>query len=318
MVLERVGPIIGAVGGSGGLLALWLAWRKDRRKSYDQFFDLLREEVGVRRTQFERAAEDQKEEAKFRLEAKEEELVTQSEAFRSNLAFRRAAPQTLRTDHGIVEVDPDLASLLFQVGRLNPALLTAEDHFLQGNTLMELGRPDEAIVAYQLSLDLEEDNGPAWNNLAIALHAVRRFGEAVDAADRAVQLDPTNPVWLNGKLAALNSAGRFEEALTLANEALRSDPNDWMFLTNRANSLRNLKRFDEAAADIQSVLNQIPNEPVALHSMGTTLLDNEDVDGAEPYLKRASELDPTNVHYLCDLARVAEKRDERDVAIDIA
>ena len=59
-----------------------------------------------------------------------------------------------------------------------------------GVALTQLGRPEEAILKYQLALELDPRDAAAHNNLGWTLASQGRIADAVPHFERALDLDP--------------------------------------------------------------------------------------------------------------------------------
>ena len=108
---------------------------------------------------------------------------------------------------------------------LNPEFGNA--HANRGNALHHLGRPDDALAAYERALALTPDVAEAWLGRGNALGTLKRFNEALTAYERALTLRPDFPeAWL-GRGNALCDLKRHDDALAAFDRALalvRSSP----------------------------------------------------------------------------------------------
>ena len=93
-----------------------------------------------------------------------------------------------------------------------------------GNSLCNLGRPDEAIEAINRAIGLRPDFAPAHNTLGNALMAERRHEEAVDAYRRSLEIDPDLAIAANNLGNACRTLKRFDEAVHWFERALEVDP----------------------------------------------------------------------------------------------
>ena len=73
-----------------------------------------------------------------------------------------------------------------------------------------LGRVDDAVLAYQRSIETEP-SGRAWHGLGVALVKLARIEEAVEAYRHAIAFEATAAVWYDLALA-LRSLDKKEEA----------------------------------------------------------------------------------------------------------
>jgi hypothetical protein len=88
-------------------------------------------------------------------------------------------------------------------------------HFNRGNTLRDLGRPDEALASYDCAIQLTPDLAGAYLGKALLLRDRKRSGEAIATFDRALELTPGDVLAALGKGMCLLQLGRFEEGWPL-------------------------------------------------------------------------------------------------------
>ncbi len=126
---------------------------------------------------------------------------------------------------------------------LRPKLASA--HNARGNLLLDLGREDESIEAYQRSLALRPDSPRTHGNLALAYFALADYEKALESFDRALALDPDFPGIRSNRASALQNLHRFDEALCTYDEILANNPNDYITAANKGMLCLLLGRFKE-------------------------------------------------------------------------
>ncbi len=98
-------------------------------------------------------------------------------------------------------------------------------HALRGDALARLGRMDQAIVAYQRTVQLNPDNADVYESLGRALRHNERLQEAAAAYLAALKLDP-NRAAVHSNLGEVYRAGRqLGPAIASFRKALELDPN---------------------------------------------------------------------------------------------
>ena len=238
---------------------------------------------------------EQREEKRHHLEEVETEYHEQLEAYRQNSALRQSAPRG-----PVVAGQPSLPQpllaelweLLEKAEPLNPALLTADDYFLRGNTAYILKRYDEAIADYSRSLELRPDDPVTLYSRGITLAKLERYDESLADYNHALELEPDDPRIFNNRGNTLDELQRYDEALADFNRSLALRPDHAETLSNRGGTLVHLKRYDEALADVNHALELIPDHPDILINRPIALVHLERYDEALADVNRALELRP--------------------------
>lgn len=100
---------------------------------------------------------------------------------------------------------------------------TPKDWVDLGNSLRNQSMYEDAIQAYNKSLELDSQYAFAWSNKAVALIKLSRYDEALYAVKMAIKLDPTADAWDNyGDI--LSYQGKYDDALRAYYRATQIDP----------------------------------------------------------------------------------------------
>ena len=94
-----------------------------------------------------------------------------------------------------------------------------------------------------------------------------QYEEAVKAYDRAIQLDPNEGTAFNNKGFILNKLGRYEEALVALDEAIRLNSRSIQSFSNKGDALSNLDRYAEALQAYEKALELDPTNQHALQAI---------------------------------------------------
>lgn len=114
-------------------------------------------------------------------------------------------------------------SLVNQVIRLDPS--DASAHNMKGYCLEKKGNIDEAILAYQAILDLEEDNINACNSLAYLLaYTEKDINRAIQLARKACKAYPDNPAYCDTLGFILLKKNDFKNAQKFLKKAAKLAP----------------------------------------------------------------------------------------------
>ena len=163
-------------------------------------------------------------------------------------------------------------------------------HYNMAFALHALGRPGEAVVHYQHAVKLKPDYVEAHTNLGNLLRELDSHRDAVVCYERVVALKPSAEAHYN--LAnALSQLGRLDEAVTSYRRALALNPVLGGAHNNLANALVAQGRPDEAVVHFQRALELDPNLVEAHVNLGTCLLQQERLDAAAIQFERALSID---------------------------
>lgn len=126
--------------------------------------------------------------------------------------------------------------------------------------ILVAGQPDQAAIplsvqALSIAAQKRKTDQGAWHHLAMMLRRVGDLGSAVQAFQQAINLGPQNPAVAAGFVDTLRAAGDLENALKVAQFAVENG-----------------------------------NEgPQVMAQLGSLLIENDQFDEAEPFLRRAVE-----------------------------
>lgn len=193
----------------------------------------------------------------------------------------------------------------------------AEVHYNLGNTLLMLGRPDEAVASYRRALQIRPDDAEAHYNLANTLLMLGRPDEAEAGYRRALQIKPGNAAAHYNLGNLLQDRNRLEEAEASYRRALQIKPDSADIHTNLGNILQDMDRLDEAEASFRQALQIKPDHAEAHSNLGKLLMDRGRLDEAEASFQRALQIRPDYliVRLSLALARKAKADDENLAAL---
>ena len=89
---------------------------------------------------------------------------------------------------------------------------TAKQWFDEGYALVNSGRFEEAIQAYETATRLNPNDALAYSNKGVALERLRRYQEALQAYETALRLNPNDAFAYYGKGVTLEKLGKKAEA----------------------------------------------------------------------------------------------------------
>jgi tetratricopeptide (TPR) repeat protein len=144
----------------------------------------------------------------------------------------------------------------------------------RGDELYELGRYEEALSAYNHSLELKPDDSDVLASRGDVLYELERFDEALRDYDRSLEISSDDTLTLEGRGDTLYELGRYEEALDVYNRLLELEPDNSEVLKSREVVLQKLKRpkpiadtkshestYDKEAKNLRTAINKSQVSP---------------------------------------------------------
>jgi tetratricopeptide (TPR) repeat protein len=206
---------------------------------------------------------------------------------------------------GEEKLSPQLATALGRVlrkagGEAVPLLSAAQARFPQdfwlnfelGWALYDSDQSDEALGFYRVALALRPEASPAYNGIAMTLHALGRGDEAISYLRRALKIAP-NFAWAHNSLGfVLWARGRQDEAIGHYREAIRVDPNEVGVHLNLGHALRETGRLDEAIGHFKQAVRLDPDGPAGHIGLGVAQWARGRQDAAIGHYREAIRLDP--------------------------
>lgn len=110
----------------------------------------------------------------------------------------------------------------------------AKTAFLRGNYYSNQGKYNDALAAYNWSLELRPNHPDALNNRGAIYDYLGRYDEALADLNRSLELRPDHPVALYNRGTAYGHLGRYDEALADLNRSLELRPDHPNALYNLA------------------------------------------------------------------------------------
>jgi PGF-CTERM protein len=130
---------------------------------------------------------------------------------------------------------------------------TADEWNNEGAGLLIEGKYEEALKAFDRTLEIDQQNTMAWNNKGFTLYLLERHEEAIGCCDKALEIDPQDVGAWNNKGLALYGLGRYEEAIECFNKALDTDPQCTAAQNNKEAALNELGRTEEVKSTLSVV-----------------------------------------------------------------
>ncbi len=130
----------------------------------------------------------------------------------------------------------------------------------KGVCLTRLGRRVEAMGCFDRALELNPSDGEALTNRGCTLSEIGLHREAVEDFERALALSYQTAETWNGKGIALDGLGKFRAAIDCFEQALQVNPKHLHAWFNKAESLYNAARYAEAIEAYRKFITIVPPE----------------------------------------------------------
>jgi serine/threonine protein kinase/lipoprotein NlpI len=156
--------------------------------------------------------------------------------------------------------------------KLSPAAANGVARLIKtGDRLVEAGKYQEAIAAYQEVFAIKDAYEEARWGQCYALINLQRYSEAISACNRSLQIEPKYYQSWWGKGYALDALGSYEAAIAHYEEALKIKPDFAEAWLNQGATLTALGRNEEALAAYDQALQLKPTLAEAWNNRGVVL-----------------------------------------------
>lgn len=146
--------------------------------------------------------------------------------------------------------------------------MEARELMLKGYSLTELGRLQEALMAYDEALALDPTYAAAWARKARTLRLLNRDTESMACYERALNIDNQYARAWNGKGIVYLRMGQPDEALQAFEKATELKHDDIWHWYNQGDSLQKLGRYDEAIEKLDHGRKLNPKHPNTWAKLG--------------------------------------------------
>ncbi|MEH2453906.1 tetratricopeptide repeat protein [Nostoc sp.] len=171
-----------------------------------------------------------------------------------------------------------------------------EQLFKQGDAAEIVGNNSQSETIWRKVLQIEPNNGKAYNNLGNALRRQGKLDAALAAHQKALELNPNDAEAYVGIGNVLNAQGKLEEALASHNKALQINPNLAIAYNGLGIALNDQKKLDAAVAAYQKAIQLNPNLAQAYNNLGIALFlsNHNKLDAAVAAFQKALTLPEDN------------------------
>lgn len=195
---------------------------------------------------------------------------------------------------------------------------TSDVALARAQTLLELGRHDEALREAGRELARQPDSAPALRISAECLRLLQRTGEADDLARQAVALYPDESwAWRLAALTALDMH-RWDDAAGGADAVRRLSGETPWALSVYAEVMLGCNRADDAIEALDEALRQQPDDPDLHAQLADALMRAGRRRDAEAHVSAALAIDPTHPWGRRLWSAIGRGSDDAEAAIQLA
>ncbi|MCC3571028.1 MAG: tetratricopeptide repeat protein [Microcoleus sp. PH2017_40_RAT_O_B] len=131
---------------------------------------------------------------------------------------------------------------------LEPGKATAEEFLSLGNSLLEQGNQDRAIICYRRAIDLNSSFYAPYQKLGGVLTVLKQWDEAIACYRKAIELNPSFPEAYYSLGEAQAQQWRWEEAVAAYSEAIELEPSYFEAHQKLGEAFHVVGKIDEAIA----------------------------------------------------------------------
>jgi len=194
-----------------------------------------------------------------------------------------------------------LLLFLLWMGPLHAESDEAAQHNREGAKLVEQGKMEEALEAFQEAVQLDANDAVARLNLAYAYDRQGRTAEAIAEYQRAIELSPSNLLAYNNLGVLYDKMGQYDEAIGEFQRALEIDPTDANTLKNLENAKKSKAIIEEREGQFAELRREVeahPGSPMALYKLGRLYAFYDKKDQAMEWINKALDKGYDDLDYL--------------------
>lgn len=192
---------------------------------------------------------------------------------------------------------------------------SAASHTTRGWTFFEIGDFATAVADFDKAIELDDSDVEAWRGRAAAHRRLGDFEKAYSDISRAIAQDATRADSYNARAIIEENRERFDRALKDYARAISLDSKNPLYLANRADLYLKQQQYDLAKDDLTVALELAPDSAWVQQLMGLVYYRLKKYQEADPYLRRAVELDSSNAGFVADFAENAQAVPDHDQGI---
>lgn len=189
------------------------------------------------------------------------------------------------------------------------------DYVGVGRTLLDQGKIEPAIAAFQKAVAQDPRDGAAHLNLGAAYERANRTDDAIAAYRKAVELEPKNVYAHNNLGVLLDQQGAYDQAIAALESAVKSEPGNAMAQKNLETAKKNkaaLKERENEVARAEKEAQNKPDDPNLAYGVSRVYAHYGKKESAMQWLQKAMQLGFKDVNYIKADPAFVSLREERE------
>ena len=190
------------------------------------------------------------------------------------------------------------------------------NYFTYGVAYLQYEYFDEALAAFEQSIDHGAPNGAAYYNIGLIYLNKGMFGDARTNLEQAVKLDPNNADAWNNLGVVYGQQGDYSGAQSDFQKALDLQPTHLLAIQNMVKLYRYQGREEAAQSLLEKAIALDPSQAEFHQGLAMLFVEEKDLPRAKSELEKATQLEPRNVEMLNGLGVVLMEMGESAKAME--
>ena len=204
----------------------------------------------------------------------------------------------------------------YQGFSLEPNRISAQNHFLLGNKLLEQRQVKPAFTCYRRAINLQPDLIDAYWQLGAIFMAIGNHHRAIACYQQALKVSPPQARSYLLLAKALIQTKQWQAALTCYQKATSLEPDNAAIQHHLGKILAHEQQWDDAAIAYRKAIAIKPNNSWSHHNLGHVLLQSRKWQEAALCFRQAIQLKSDFVWSHYNLAEALAKLEQWDEAAE--
>lgn len=194
------------------------------------------------------------------------------------------------------------------------------DHVGVGRKLLDQGKTEAAIAAFQQAVAQDPRDSAAHLNLGGAYERANKAEEAIAAYRKAVELEPKNVYAHNNLGVLLDQKGAHDQAIAAFENAVKSEPSNAMAQKNLETARKNkaaLKERENEVTRAEKEAQAKPDDPLLAYNVSRIYAHYGKKESAVQWLQKAIKLGFKELNSVKSDPAFASLRDDREFQLTL-